>query len=140
MPQSLSVADAQPGIFTDNQQGSGQGKIFHADLVTEANPAAPVSAGDTVVIYCSGLGAVSPGVDAGSPAPSVEPLARTVNTVTASIGGLNAHVVFAGLTPGFAGLYQVNVEVPAGVTPGDSVPVSLTVAGQSSPVVTMAVR
>jgi len=44
------------------------------------------------------------------------------------------------LTPGLAGLYQVNVAVPAGIAMGDAVPVVLSVAGQSSPAVTIAVR
>ena len=48
--------------------------------------------------------------------------------VTVSIGGQNANVAFAGLTPTLVGLYQVNVTMPAGVTPGNSVPVLLTVA------------
>jgi uncharacterized protein (TIGR03437 family) len=47
-------------------------------------------------------------------------------------------VAFGGLTPGFVGLYQVNLTVPSGVTPGDSVPLILT--GQSSVPVTMAVH
>jgi uncharacterized protein (TIGR03437 family) len=48
---------------------------------------------------------------------------------------------FAGLAPGFPDLYQVNAVVPAGVQPGNSVSVVLTVVGQSSPaVVTMAVQ
>ena len=41
--------------------------------------------------------------------------------VTATIGGVNAPVLFAGLTPTFAGLYQVNLQVPAGVTAGQRV-------------------
>jgi uncharacterized protein (TIGR03437 family) len=39
---------------------------------------------------------------------------------------------FAGLTPGLAGLYQVNVNVPPGVTPGNQLPVTISVAGKSS--------
>lgn len=57
-----------------------------------------------------------------------------------TIGGKRAQVQFAGLTPGFAGLYQINAVVPAGVTPGNDVSLQLTIAGQSSPVVTIAVR
>jgi hypothetical protein len=33
-------------------------------------------------------------------------------TATATIAGVNAPVLFAGLAPTFAGLYQVNVQAP----------------------------
>ena len=47
---------------------------------------------------------------------------------------------FAGLTPGFTGLYQVNLVVPSGVAPGAAEPVVLNEAGQSSVQVTIGVR
>jgi uncharacterized protein (TIGR03437 family) len=59
-------------------------------------------------------------------------LSRTTGMVTVTVGGLPAPVAFAGLTPGSAGLYQVNVSVPAGVQPGDQIPVSVSVDGKSS--------
>jgi len=72
-------------------------------------------------------------VTEGSPAP-LAPLAWTVNSVTVTIGGVAAPAPsFHGLTPGLAGLYQVNVAVPAGTATGDAVPVVLSVAGQTSP-------
>jgi len=58
-----------------------------------------------------------------------------VNAVTVTIGGVSEAAEFAGLAPGYPDLYQVNAVVPAGVQPGNSVPVVLTVAGQSSPAV-----
>lgn len=64
----------------------------------------------------------------------------TVNPVSVTIGGQEAQVIFAGLAPGFAGLYQVNAIVPPGINASNEAPVSLTVAGQASPPVTMAVR
>jgi len=76
----------------------------------------------------------------GAPAPTMPPLSTTVNPVTVTIGGKTAQVAFSGLTPGYAGLYQVNVVVPGGITTGDTVPVVLSVAGQTSPSVTVAVR
>jgi len=63
-----------------------------------------------------------------------------VNEVGVTIGGQAAPVTFSGLTPGYAGLYQVNAVVPSGITTGDAVPVVLSVAGQTSPPVTIAVR
>jgi adhesin/invasin len=140
LPQSLVVAAGLPGIFTVNQQGTGQGAIMKSDGVTLAQPGTPASIGETVVIYCTGLGAVSPPVKEGLPAPSTPPLSTTVNTVTVTIGGKAAQVAFSGLTPGYAGLYQVNAVVPTGIATGDTVPVVVTVAGQTSPAVTIAVR
>jgi uncharacterized protein (TIGR03437 family) len=140
VPQALVVAQAEPGIFTVNQQGTGQGSIVKSDQVTLAQPGTPASIGETVVIYCTGLGAVTPAVKEGSPAPTASPLSTTANQVTVTIGGKAAQVVFSGLTPGYAGLYQVNVVVPNGTTTGDAVPVVLNVAGQTSPPVTMAVK
>ena len=98
----------------------------------------PVRANDVVTIYCTGLGTVSPEVGIGAPA-STTVLSRTTSPVTVTISGKNATVNFAGLAPGFVGLYQVNAVVPAGVT-GDSVRVLLGAGGQTSPPVTIAVR
>jgi uncharacterized protein (TIGR03437 family) len=52
--------------------------------------------------------------------------------VTVTFGNQTVAAGFAGLTPGLAGLYQVNVNVPSGVTPGNQVPVTVSVAGKSS--------
>jgi uncharacterized protein (TIGR03437 family) len=57
-----------------------------------------------------------------------------------TVGGIPATVDFAGLAPGFAAVYEVNAVVPAGVPSGSGVQVVLTVAGQVSPPVTIAVR
>jgi uncharacterized protein (TIGR03437 family) len=142
LPEPVLVAEAQPAVFTQDQSGSGPGII----VVAQSNgaeflntPSAPASAGDALIIYCAGLGAVSPPVQDGSAAPSSPP-ASTTNPVTATIGGKPGQVLFAGLAPGFAGLYQVNVTVPEGVAAGSSVPVVLTVAGASSRPVTVAIK
>ncbi len=132
-PQTIVIAPVQPGIFTTNEQGFGQADIFHADDVTLAQPGTPAAIGDVVVIYCTGLGAVTPAVDAGQGAPSTPPLSTVVNPVTVTIGGKNAQILFAGLTPGAPGVYQINAVVPSGVQPGDAVPVIINSAGQFSP-------
>ncbi|MCH8267906.1 MAG: hypothetical protein IH846_10340, partial [Acidobacteria bacterium] len=140
VPEPVTVAAAQPAVFTLDQSGKGQGLVFVATATTSvlADASNPAKANDVVVIWCSGLGALDQTVVAGAAAPSSPP-ARTADPVTVTIGGVNAPVQFAGLAPGFTGLYQVNAVVPAGVTPGNDVPVVLSVSGQSSPPVTMAV-
>jgi uncharacterized protein (TIGR03437 family) len=141
LPESLSVAPAQPAVFTQDQSGQGAGVIVVVkpdQTQFLATPATPASAGDALVIYCAGLGAVTPPIPAGSAAPLI-PLSMTA-TATVMIGGQPAQVLFSGLSPGFAGLYQVNVVVPSGIAPDAGVNVIVAVAGMSSPPVTVAIR
>jgi len=137
-PDEITLADAQPGIFTVDQSGSGQGAILD-DSYKLVSPANPIKAGDMVQVFCTGLGRTDPPVTSGTASPS-GPVATVVTAVTATIGGINAPVHFAGLAPGFVGLYQVNVQVPAGVTAGSAGPLVLTQAGVSSNTVTLAIR
>lgn len=111
-----------PGIFTIPSGGIGNGAIQHADfsLVSGASPA---KAGETVLIYLTGLGSVTPSVVAGAAAPSNPLASATVPDVY--IGGIKARVLFSGLTPGAAGLYQVNVTIPAGVTAGSNASIEI---------------
>ncbi len=134
----LTIQTAQPGIFALSGDGRGQGAILSAQyrVVDAANPAA---AGDVLQIFAAGLGAASPPAKTGEPAPS-SPLSLVTNSVRCTVGGLEAPVEFQGLSPGFVGLYQVNVRVPAGVTPGPSVPVVLIQNGISSNRVSIAVK
>jgi uncharacterized protein (TIGR03437 family) len=137
VPLSVSVAPAQPAVFTKDQSGRGQGVIVNGITNQIADGSAPVTSGDTVVIYCTGLGAVNPPVAPGAAATGATP---TVQPVTVTIGGQSASVAYAGLTPGYAGLYQVNAVVPGGIAASSQVPVVLSTAGQTSPAVTIAVR
>lgn len=141
--ETIAVLDGQPAVFTIDQTGTGQGHIYKIGTdgsQTLAGPASPVTAGDILTVYCSGLGEVSPAsLDAGAPAP-LDVLENAVNSVTVTIGGVSATTLFAGLTPGLTGLYQVNLIVPSGVGPGDAVPLILTAAGSASQPVTLALR
>jgi uncharacterized protein (TIGR03437 family) len=142
LPQAITIAPAQPGVYTQDQSGTGIGVIVVVKpdgTQFEADSSHPASAGDALVIYCTGLGAVNPLVAAGSGAPS-SPLTKTSNAVTVTIGGQPAQVLFAGLTPAFAGLYQVNAIVPSGVAAAPNVPVILTAAGLASPPVTIPIQ
>ena len=140
-PEMVRLAEVQPAVFTVDLSGQGQGHIYIARPSGQqplADVQAPAAAGDVLVVYSSGLGAVTPPVAAGVAVP-FDRLTSTANPVTATIGGRGAQVSFAGLTPGFTGLYQVNVVVPAGIPAGPAELV-LTVLGVSSPPVTLHVR
>ena len=134
------TAEAAPGVFSADQSGGGQGiVVLGSSPSVIAGPDNPAARGDVVIIYAAGLGLTQPGVNASEAAPS-NPLARVAREVTVTIGGQEAPVSFAGLTPGFSGLYQLNVTVPGGAPVGNAVPVVVSVAGASSAVTTMAVR
>jgi uncharacterized protein (TIGR03437 family) len=141
-PETVMVGAAQPGVFAQNNMGTGPGAILGQKpggipaLNTAANPA---SVGDALLIFCTGLGTVSPPVPAGT-AASTSVLSYTDNPVTVTVGGKDAQVLFAGLAPGWVGLYQVNVLVPPGVATGPSVPVVVTAAGAASAPVTVAIQ
>jgi uncharacterized protein (TIGR03437 family) len=138
VPETITVAAARPGIFTTSQDGKGQGIIMDVNnrLVDASNPA---KAGDMVVVYCTGLGTTNPAVRSGEAAPA-SPLAKVVTPVTVTIGGRPATVQFAGLTPGYVGLYQVNVQIPGGISPGASVPLVISQDGVPSNTVALAIQ
>jgi uncharacterized protein (TIGR03437 family) len=139
VPEDFVVAAAQPGIFTTNVQGTGQGVVMGPDQVTVADSAKPAQRGQAIVIYCAGLGAVTPEVAVGNAAPA-SPLSQTVKPATVTIGNTQAQVLFSGLTPGFTGLYQVNAIVPANAPTGGAVPLTISIDGRVSNTVTIAIR
>ena len=141
-PQPVSMVSSQPGVFTQSENGEGVGivVIVHPDgSQVEAGNGNAASAGDAVVIYCAGLGDTTPRSVAGFPA-TASPLSNTIDPVTVTIGGVNAPVQFSGLAPGFVGLWQVNATVPQSVTPGMSVPITLSALGQISNSATIAIQ
>jgi uncharacterized protein (TIGR03437 family) len=125
-PVFVPVSTAQPGIFAYSVGALSFGAILHANFQL-ADAGHPASAGETVLIYCTGLGAVSspPGDGAAGNGQSTKAAASV------TIGGVNAPVSFSGLAPGFVGLYQVNAEVPTGLGSGNR-PVVLSIGGGSS--------
>jgi uncharacterized protein (TIGR03437 family) len=137
-PVPLYVAPAVPGVFTQNQSGQGQGIIVDANYQLR-NAANPARAGGALIIFLTGLGTTSPPIASGAAAPG-PPFSTTDLAVSVSVGGVNAPVAFAGLAPGFAGLYQVNAVMPAGVTAADDAPVIVKAGDYAGPAVTIAVR
>jgi uncharacterized protein (TIGR03437 family) len=102
---------------------------------TDRAIAEPVAPRGVLVLYVTGLGAATPTVATGRLAP-VDTLSFALTTPTVTIGGLPADVQFAGLAPGFIGLGQMNIGVPAGVPPGEAVPVVI----QGAKAVTVTIR
>ena len=115
-PETVSIG-AAPALFTLSQDGIGPAAAQHDSDSSNVTAGRPATAGEVIRLYATGLGAVQPGVESGA-APGG--LSRAAGTVTVTIGGQTAEAQFAGLAPNFAGLYQINVRVPAGVAAGDA--------------------
>lgn len=119
-----------PGIITYSPaDGTGYAAALHQNF-TVVSPTSPAQPGETIQVYLTGLGAVTPSIADGSPGISTSPYNTTTNTIMADISGTTANVGFSGLAPGFAGVYQLNIAIPAtGLTAGDN---SLDIEGPDS--------
>ena len=141
----VNVAAAQPAIVL-NTEGGGQNRALARIDRTGVEPfwngvQAPARAGDRIVLYCSGLGAVDdPAFAAGDPAST--PAARTTAAVVVRLGGVPITVAAgeATLAPGEIGRYQVSFLLPAGVTAGDQVEIGVETLGQLSSAALIAIR
>jgi uncharacterized protein (TIGR03118 family) len=126
---SIPVAASAPGLFTSAENGSGEVVAFNQDGTVNgtSNPAAR---GSVVVLYATGDGVEDP---AGQDGVISGDIIRTpMLTISATIGGQTAPVVFAGSAPGLlAGVLQVEVTAPAAAATG-AVPVVLTIGAASS--------
>jgi uncharacterized protein (TIGR03437 family) len=137
-PFLLPIIQAGPGIFTLNASGTGQGAILNQDGSVNG-PQNPAARGSVVSVFATGEGQTSPpGVD-GSIVPA-SGLRHPAAPVTASIGGQQADVVYAGSAGGqVSGLFQANLRVPSSLPAGPAA-VTLTVGLTSQPGVTVALQ
>ncbi len=122
----VPVIPAQPAVFSYSAGGEVFGAILHSNFHL-ADTAHPAQAGETVLIYCTGLSYVKP-LPKDGVAATGEP---TIATPVVTIGGANAPVSFSGLAPGYVGLYQINAEIPAGLAAKNQ-PVTISVLGSAS--------
>jgi uncharacterized protein (TIGR03437 family) len=145
--ETTTIATSGPGIFALNQGGTGQGAVQIANTSTFAAPTGSISGStsrpavrgtDFISIFCTGLGAVSNPPPTGTPATGSG--STTILPVTVQFGSVSVQAPFAGLAPGFVGLYQVNVQVPANAPAGSAVPLTVTVNGAVSNTVTIATQ
>jgi uncharacterized protein (TIGR03437 family) len=136
--QVLNLLPAAPAILSVNGQGTGSGLVFHAADFSLVTTASPAKTGETLMIYCTGLGAFKSTLKSGQLAPTPPP--NTVNTPQVTIGGTSATVTQSSAAPGYAGLYLVGVQVPASSQTGNSVAVTLAVGSTTSNAVTIAIQ
>ncbi len=111
--QPVILTAVDPGLFLNGQRAAA----LNPDL-TPHTAATPQAAGTVLVFFVTGYGTTTPAIPDGSAAPS-RPLSMLDGTTEATIGGQAAEVTFAGLAPESAGLAQVNVRIPKGLSPGD---------------------
>ncbi len=110
---SLPLSPLSPGLFSAAATGSGQGLYFDANFGTFTSALAP---GSTIILYAVGLGQTTPAATTGAGGASSEPLNRVATIPDVFIGEVKAQVAYAGLAPGFVGVYQLNVVVPSGLS------------------------
>lgn len=133
---AVNFAPSMPGIFTSAAGGQLYAIAVNSSDSSLAWPQGlaatgshPAKAGDILIIYATGLGAVDhQPADGGIPTT----LAQTLATPTVLIGGVPGNVQFSGLAPQFVGVNQLNVEVPSGVAPGNAVPLQIQMNGFTS--------
>jgi uncharacterized protein (TIGR03437 family) len=123
--------DTAPGAFSQNQNGIGFAAAEHAASGQPLDSGNPAQPGEYISLYLTGLGTVTPAVPDGALGPTgpfstVDVWTNDELTVqfndygTNSVGNQGV-IQFAGLAPGLAGLYQINVQVPSGVLTSDAI-------------------
>lgn len=133
---TCTIAEASPGVFTVDYSGAHQAAVLNSDLSYNSDfdklpGSRPEASGSVVVIYATGQGRTTPLVPDGQPAP-FGPLAVADGVTAVTIGGLPANVSYSGLAPGFVGLWQINVSLPASLPTNLSTPFSVSLKGRSS--------
>jgi uncharacterized protein (TIGR03437 family) len=113
LPTPVDIVAASPGIssFADATIIAQ-----HSDF-TLVNAARPARPGESIVTYLSGMGSTNPGFASGQQVPTTQ-LAPTRLSAVVTVDGVNATILYAGLTPGGIGLYQINFTVPPGTRAG----------------------
>jgi uncharacterized protein (TIGR03437 family) len=132
---TVPVQATAPGIFAADGSGSGGGAILNQDYSLNArlNPAAP---GSVIAIYLTGAGVTNPPSVDGAITGAVPPFPALAQAVTVTIGGIAvpaASIVYSGAAPeSVEGLTQIDVVIPATVTPGPTLPIVVTIGGVPS--------
>src|ERR1035441_9473103 len=106
-----AASAATPGLFTLNGAGTGSVIAFNSSFQSVNTVGA-----DPIVLYAAGLGPTNPPGSSTSGGASTEPLNRITQPLDVLVGDKPATVLFAGLAPGFPGIYQVDVQPNGAIT------------------------
>jgi len=138
-PVNVNLAEETPQFLFDVQDPSGKNEVVAVNAITGAKVGpvglipgvtfAPAKAGDILTVYAVGLGPTKPAAVVGSLAAGA---ADITGEYSLTVGGVNADVSYAGLTPTYSGLYQINFTVPSGLMPGNQ-PIVFKVNGTPTP-------
>jgi uncharacterized protein (TIGR03437 family) len=134
---TAEVARVVPRLFSMN--GTGKGVAAATAVTARQTPVA--------VFECAATGCSAVPIELSAEAPVYVSLYGTgirnrtaPSAVTVAIDGIDAPVTFAGASPQYAGLDQVNVLLPVALKGAGEVNVILTADGQVSNVVTLKFR
>jgi len=135
---NLNIQENAPAVFRSGTAGPLTGiptvmRNSNHQLVTLSNP---IHSKDTITIYATGLGTVTPTVAVGAAGPS-KPLALATIPPTVTLGGVGLNVEYAGLAPGMVGVDEIEVKVSGGIPTGLSVPLVISQNGAET---TLSVR
>jgi len=133
VPDTVTISDTTPGVA---QFSDGRLIAQHLDY-TLVDSDHPAKAGETLIMYLGGMGATDPGVATGF-AASLTDLTPVINPASVTVDGAPAGVVFAGMTPGAVGLYQIDFTVPLNAKAGN-LNVVVTQSGTTSNMTTLPV-
>ena len=126
---TLALEEAAPALFLLDGYAIAQDYNNKYAVVT---PDVPAHAGDTIVLYATGLGHTQPNPNPGEIPPTAAYVDNAANLKVLLNGSAidPALIKYAGLTPGSAGLYQINFILPGGLS--DDVEIRVSLDGQTS--------
>jgi uncharacterized protein (TIGR03437 family) len=127
---NILIEEAVPAIFTVSQTGSGPASALHAAEGGAVSDTSPARIGEYVSVYLTGLGSTE--------ASGAVQVAKYKPEAT--VDGIAAKVDWAGRAPGYPGLDQVNIIIPAGVRTGTSVPLTIKSGKRVSNMTTLAIK
>jgi len=119
---------AAPAIFTSNGTAASAVNAVTGAVVTST---APLNGGDYVSLFLTGLG-VTTGGAGGLQYANIQP--------TVTVAGQACALQFAGLSPQFPGVDQINCQIPAGLGSNAAAPVVVTSNGQASNTATLVLQ